>query len=102
MNSDYNGKNSDVDHLLRERRGLESGLRSADLLLDKADATKAELISQRSIFENTGKRLMGPILNAFPVLNVDRKGEKEKQRDQLVLAAVIATLMLFLFWWIRR
>ena len=103
MNSEFNGKNSEVDHLLRERRGLESGLRSADLLLDQADATKAELLGQRSIFESTGRRLMGPILNAFPVLNTwIEKVKKRKQRDQIVLAAVIETLVLFLLWWIRR
>jgi len=93
--------NSEVDHLLRERRGLESGLRSADVLLDQADATKAELHAQRSTFEGTSRRLVGSIMNAFPMINSwIAKVKQRKQRDQLVLAAVIAGFVLFTIWWL--
>ena len=95
--------NSDTAHLLRERKGLESGLRTADLLLDQADSTKKELENQRNTFQGTGQRLLSGVLSTFPVLGTwIEKVKRRKQRDQLVLAAVIAVLLLFLCWYLFK
>ena len=95
--------NSDTAHLLRERKGLESGLRTADMLLDQADSTKKELENQRNTFQGTGQRLLSGVLSTFPVLGTwIEKVKRRKQRDQLVLAAVIAVLLLFSCWYLFK
>ena len=95
--------NSDTEHLLRERKGLESGLRTADMLLDQADKTKAELESQRNTFQATGQRLLSGVINTFPVLGSwIEKVKRRKQREQIILASVIAGLFLFLLWYLFK
>ena len=98
-----NGKTRDNEHreLLRERKGLESGLRTADMLLDQADKTKRTRKPEKHV-SGDRQRLLSGVINTFPVLGSWMKKLSEKQREQIILASVIAGLFLFLLWYLFK
>ena len=89
-----------TDHLLRERRLLESGLQQAEALNAQADGARISLESQRSSFSGTADRLLSMATTALPgAASWIRRIQHRRSRQTVVLSAVIATLVLFSMWW---
>ena len=85
------------------RKRPESGLRTADMLLDQADKTKAELESQRNTFQATGATFIERCYQHFSRFGLwIEKVKRRKQREQIILASVIAGLFLFLLWYLFK
>ncbi len=86
--------------LLEEQDSVESSLRMTDLLIGQAVDTKAQLVGQRNVFGSMRGRL-GDLSKRFPAVNLlMRKISSQQNRDNLILAAVIASCMLFTFFYV--
>ncbi|XP_022886385.1 Golgi SNAP receptor complex member 1-2-like [Olea europaea var. sylvestris] len=97
------GSMSPKVHLLRERAAINGSISHIDDVISQAQATRAALGSQRSLFGDVqGKvKLLG---EKFPVIrgligSISRK----RSRDTLILSAIIAACTLFLIvYWLSK
>ena len=85
------------DQLLREKTGLHASLRLTDELIQQASEGKDALLSQSSMFVGMRGRL-GGIRAQYPVVNaLMGRIERQRKKDVIVIAAVIATCICFTF-----
>ena len=83
------------DQLLREKGGLHNSLRLTDELIAQASEGKDALLGQSVMFAGMRGR-MGGIRAQFPVVNsLIARIERQKKKDVIVIAAVIATCICF-------
>lgn len=79
----------------KESEGLLSSLGLTDQLINSARSNLSRLRTQRGMFSSMSDRLVG-LANQFPVArDFMRKITNKRNRDNLILAAVIACLMFF-------
>jgi len=89
--------------LLKERAALDSSLKEADDVIDRANFAQQRLQRSRQMFAsiNTNVASLGA---RFPeVARLIRSIQRHKQRDSIILAIFTAICMTFtfLFWWHR-
>eukprot|EP00949_MAST-11_sp_MAST-11-sp1_P003879 g3879.t1 len=93
-------ENGATDHLLRERRLLESGLQQAATLNAQADSARTSLANQRNSLGGTASRLINVASSALPGAAAwIKRIRARRSRQQLVLASVFAILIMFTMWW---
>lgn len=87
--------------LLRERGMLASTNAALDEVMGTAQAVSSGLGQQRGMFEGISGK-MSSLGNKFPVVNTLMNAiRRRKNRDNLILAAVVAacTLFILVYWW---
>ncbi|GMH57101.1 hypothetical protein TL16_g02290 [Triparma laevis f. inornata] len=90
---------SDTSHLLRERTALNSSLTSSHSIINQASEIFTSLKTQRVNLQGSGTRVRG-IASNVPGINQIVEGiKKRKQRDNMILGAVIAFCVLFTMWY---
>jgi Golgi SNAP receptor complex protein 1 len=83
------------DLLLREKSSLHSSLRMADDIISQAAEARESLLGQSSMFQAMRGRVLG-IRQRFPLLHsVMSRIERQRKKDAIVIAAVIATCICF-------
>jgi len=89
--------------LLRERTGIQNSNAALDDVIGQAQAVSSSLGEQRGLFDNIGTKLAG-VSGKFPVVNgVLNSIRRKKNKDSLILAAVITVCTLFLLiYWMRK
>lgn len=95
------GERNSMGLLLRERGMLASTNAALDEVMGTAQSVSTGLGQQRAVFEGvTGK--LGALGAKFPVVNTLMNAiRRRKNRDNLILAAVVAacTLFILIYWW---
>ena len=83
------------DLLLREKSSLHSSLRMADDIISQAAEARESLLGQSSLFQAMRGRVLG-IRQRFPLLHsAMSRIERQRKKDAIVIAAVIATCICF-------
>eukprot|EP00238_Polyblepharides_amylifera_P003835 CAMPEP_0196586774 /NCGR_PEP_ID=MMETSP1081-20130531/55513_1 /TAXON_ID=36882 /ORGANISM="Pyramimonas amylifera, Strain CCMP720" /LENGTH=247 /DNA_ID=CAMNT_0041908761 /DNA_START=81 /DNA_END=821 /DNA_ORIENTATION=- len=84
-------------NLLRERTAIHSSATQLDHIIGQAQATMGALTEQRSLFEGMSSK-MSQIGEKFPAMGLLLNAiRRKKSKDTLVLSAVIAICLLFMF-----
>lgn len=97
---DINTTHDNVLH--NEGNGLQHSLRIADTLLDIGDNTSQSLQRQHSIITSANTRLQ-QLGKQFPTLNkLMSRIQIYKHRDNIILALVIASCIIFIIWYISN
>lgn len=98
------GNNGDVndpgmEHLLRERNHIGNSLNAAATVISQASEVRSDLKAQGLTLGRV-QSTMGMISNNIPGLNtlVD-KIRRKRNKDQVILAGVIASCILFTLWY---
>eukprot|EP00041_Stephanoeca_diplocostata_P007629 m.110010 g.110010 ORF g.110010 m.110010 type:complete len:232 (-) comp16968_c0_seq1:438-1133(-) len=87
------------DQYLRENQSIHNSMRGAEDAISIAISAKEALVSQRGIVGQATTRL-GQVLQKFPAVNnVMKKISHRKNRDQIIMAGVISSCIIFLFWY---
>ncbi|KAH7436512.1 hypothetical protein KP509_05G023400 [Ceratopteris richardii] len=97
------GSSSPSPSLLRERAAIHNNITQIDEVIIQAQSTKGALSTQRSMFiEIEGK--VKHLSDRFPIIRSILGAIKRKRsRDTLILAAVIASCILFLvIYWLFK
>ena len=93
------GDHSDVEHLLRERNSIHNSSSMIEQSLQQAEETRLALDRQKKMLLK-GSSNLDQLLGMFPAANnFINKIRNKKNRDQLILASVIAACLLFCVWW---
>ncbi|KAL4429846.1 hypothetical protein ABPG77_010963 [Micractinium sp. CCAP 211/92] len=95
------GQSSNAGLLLRERGMLANTNAALDEVMGTAQAVSSGLGQQRAVFEGIGGK-MSSLGAKFPVVNTLLNAvRRRKNRDNLILAAVVAacTLFILVYWW---
>lgn len=95
------GQGSNAGLLLRERGMLSSTNAALDEVMGTAQAVSGSLGQQRTVFEGVGGKMQS-LGSKFPVVNSLMNAiRRRKNRDNLILAAVVAacTLFILVYWW---
>ena len=88
------------EQLIREKSSLHVSLRMTDELLQQASEGREALLSQSSMFQAMRGRLSG-VRAKFPVVNsLMGRIERQRKKDVIVIAAVLATCIIFTFLYI--
>lgn len=93
--SNGGGDESAEARLIRERARIAGGTSAVEDIIGVAQNTARELFSQRGLLQNAGSKLL-TMASRFPVLdNLVMAIKKKKNKDAMVLAAVIAACTTF-------
>jgi Golgi SNAP receptor complex protein 1 len=94
------GTDPSMDHLLRERKYIDSSVNVARDVLGQAEGVRKDLYVQGRGLRNT-QGLLGALTTNIPGLNtvVDRI-RRLRSRDDMIVAGSIATCILFTLWYI--
>merc|ERR1711871_986996 len=88
------------EQLLRERSAIQNSSQAIDRLLDEASAANIRLKNQGTSLTGTQRRLVG-ILKKIPgVDSLVTRISRRRNRDTMILAAVIAVCFLFTLWYL--
>jgi len=89
--------------VLRERSSIHGNISHIDEVIGQAQATRAVLGSQRSLFSDVQGKVKG-LGDKFPVIRgLLGSIRRRRSRDTLILSAVIATCTLFLIiYWLSK
>ena len=90
------------DSILRERGSLAQSNNVADDLLASAAGAREEMDAQRKITGGMGSK-MASLADRFPVIGtIINKISRRKQRDMVIIAAVIGVCVTFtIIYWFR-
>lgn len=91
---------SATEHLLRERNAISNSMKSAGTVLSQATEIRSDLRAQRSSLGTT-MNYMTRIADTVPGLNqVMDAIRKKRNRDDIIVSAVIAACILFTLWYL--
>jgi Golgi SNAP receptor complex protein 1 len=90
---------ANMEHLLRERNHIGNSLNAANSVLGQADSIRADLHGQGRSLRGS-QSLMNQLTTNIPGLNhlVDQIRRK-RSRDDKIVAAVIASCVVFTLWY---
>lgn len=93
--SSSNADESEETRLIRERARIAGSTSAVEDIINVAQNTARELFSQRGLLQNAGSKLM-TMSSRFPVLNnLVLAIKRKKNKDTMILAAVIAACTTF-------
>lgn len=93
--SSSNPDESEEMRLIRERARIAGSTSAVEDIISVAQNTARELFSQRGLLQNAGSKLM-TMSSRFPVLNnLVLAIKRKKNKDTMILAAVIAACTTF-------
>lgn len=96
------GALGDSEPLLRERSAIQSSHRAIDSIMSQASETKESLRSQRDSFLSANSTL-GQVAAKFPAANKLMSAiQSKKQRNNVILALVIAGCICFTLYYVMR
>mmetsp|Transcript_6592 Transcript_6592/g.13598 ORF Transcript_6592/g.13598 Transcript_6592/m.13598 type:complete len:231 (+) Transcript_6592:265-957(+) len=94
------GNDPAMDHLLRERNYINNSMNAAGNVIDQAEAVRTDLRFQGRSLRNT-QGLLGALTTNIPGLNtLVEQIRRKRSRDDMIVAGVIATCILFTLWYI--
>ena len=94
------GHDPAMDQLLRERSHINNSLNAAHGVLDQAEAVRTDLRFQGRSLRNT-QGLLGALTTNIPGLNtLVEQIRRKRSRDDMIVAGVIATCILFTLWYL--
>eukprot|EP00035_Acanthoeca_spectabilis_P006925 m.130643 g.130643 ORF g.130643 m.130643 type:complete len:227 (-) comp13722_c0_seq2:2336-3016(-) len=90
------------DHYLAERQSINNSMRGAEDAISIAIAAKEALVSQRGLVTQMQNK-MSEVVERFPALNnMLKKINYRKTRDQMIMAGVCSTCIIFTLWYSFR
>lgn len=93
------GNDPAMDHLLRERNHIQNSMNAAGGVLGQAEAVRSDLRYQGRSLRNT-QGLIGQITGNVPGLNTLIENiRRRRSRDDIIVAGVIASCILFTLWY---
>lgn len=94
------GNDPAMDHLLRERSHINNSMNAASSVLGQAEAVRTDLRYQGRSLRNT-QGLLGALTTNIPGLNtLVEQIRRKRSRDDMIVAGVIATCILFTLWYL--
>lgn len=94
------GHDPAMDHLLRERGHIQNSMNLASGVLDQAEAVRTDLRFQGRSLRNT-QGLLGALTTNIPGLNtLVEQIRRKRSRDDMIVAGVIASCILFTLWYL--
>jgi Golgi SNAP receptor complex protein 1 len=89
-----------MDHLLRERNHIGNSLNAASQVISQASEVRSDLRTQGMSLGRV-QSAMGKIASNIPGLNtLVEKIRRKRSKDDIIVAGVIATCILFTLWYI--
>ncbi len=98
--SNNDGQDSSVAKLLRERSGIAASMKSINNVIAQAFDTRNALSSQRSTLSNAKGGLSSLAANVPGIGGLIDSIQRKKNKDNIILALVIAILVIFTLWWV--
>jgi Golgi SNAP receptor complex protein 1 len=99
-NSQGDGTDPAMDHLLRERNHIGNSLNAADAVINQASEVRSDLRNQGMSLGRV-TTTMGKIAGNIPGLNTLVEGIRRKRsKDDKIVAGVIASCILFTLWYV--
>jgi Golgi SNAP receptor complex protein 1 len=99
-NSQGEGSDPAMDHLLRERNHIGNSLNAASAVISQASEVRSDLRTQGMSLGRV-QSAMGKIASNIPGLNtLVEKIRRKRSKDDIIVAGVIATCILFTLWYI--
>ena len=101
VSSDGSGEGvSATDKLLRERSSIAGSLKGVNEVIAQAYEAKDTLFSQRGVLGGASQGLLG-MVRSVPTFNkLVGALSKKKERENLIVAALISVLAIFTIWWV--
>ncbi len=94
------GDDPAMDHLLRERNHIGNSMNAAASVINQASEVRAELRNQGVSLQNS-QSTMGRIMGNIPGINtVVERIRRKRSKDDMILAGVIASCILFTLWYL--
>jgi hypothetical protein len=91
---------SATDKLLRERSSIAGSLKGVNEVIAQAYEAKDTLFSQRGVLGGASQGLLG-MVRSVPTFNkLVGALSKKKERENLIVAALISVLAIFTIWWV--
>jgi len=91
---------SGMDHLMRERNHIHNSQNAAAAVLNQAAEIRNDLRAQ-GMSLGRARSLMGQIAGSIPGINtVVEKIKKKRSKDDLIVAGVISSCVLFTLWYL--
>jgi len=91
---------SGMDHLMRERNHIHNSQNAAAAVLSQAAEIRNDLRAQ-GLSLGRARSLMGQIAGNIPGINtIVEKIKKKRSKDDMIVAGVIASLILFTLWYL--
>jgi Golgi SNAP receptor complex protein 1 len=95
-----NGDDLAMDHLLRERNHIGNSMNAAASVINQASEVRSELRSQGQSLQNS-QSTMGRIMGNIPGINtIVERIRRKRSKDDMILAGVIASCILFTLWYL--
>ena len=89
-----------MEHLLRERNHIQNSMNAAASVIGQADAVRQDLYGQGRSLRGTGA-LMSQLTSNIPGLNqLVENIRRRRSRDDKIVAGVIASCIVFTFWYV--
>lgn len=98
--SNNDEQDSSVAKLLRERSGIAASMKSINDVIAQAFDTKNALSSQRSTLSNARGGLSSLAASVPGIGGLIDGIQRKKNKDNIILAIVIAILVIFTLWWV--
>jgi Golgi SNAP receptor complex protein 1 len=99
-NSQGEGTDPAMDHLLRERNHIGNSLNAASAVINQASEVRSDLRNQGMSLGRV-QSTMGKIAGNIPGLNTLVEGIRRKRtKDDKIVAGVIASCILFTLWYV--
>ncbi|KAL7565122.1 hypothetical protein ACA910_005128 [Epithemia clementina (nom. ined.)] len=93
------GNDPATEHLLRERNHIQNSMNAVNSVVGQAEAVQHDLRFQGRSLRNT-QGLIGQITGNIPGLNTLIESIRRKRsRDDMIVAGVIASCIVFLLWY---
>jgi Golgi SNAP receptor complex protein 1 len=88
---------SEADYMLEERSRIDNSHNLADTLLAQAYETREEFVRQRASLANIQRRILQTVSHVPGLNTLISKVNTRKKRDSIIVASLITTCILFLF-----
>jgi len=95
-----NDNDGSMEHLLRERSHIQNSMNMANDVIGQADAVRSDLFGQGRALRSASN-LMAKLTGNIPGLNhLVEQIRRKRSRDDKIVAGVIATCIVFTFWYV--
>ena len=100
LSREMSGEEDETQVLLKERGATQRSLQMADSFLEQASASHSALLDQRRRLQSSADKMLG-MLNRIPIVNSVVRGiRNKKNKDNVIVAIVIALCIFFCIWYV--